>query len=121
MDGYSGLLQIPVNLVVLLLVRRECELSNAVAVELRSAELIQFLELFSFCKQRLKIGHSLDASPCARYVSAHGRIFICCGCHCANRIPLDTGRAEVPCSDKWIKTDKVVIQQSSIIKIPLCG
>lgn len=29
-----------------------------------------------------------------QYVSAHGRIFICCGCHCANRIPLDTGRAE---------------------------
>lgn len=29
-----------------------------------------------------------------QYVSAHGRIFICCGCHCANRIPLDAGRAE---------------------------
>lgn len=32
-----------------------------------------------------------------RYVSAHGRIFICCGCHCANRIPLEVGRTEVPC------------------------
>lgn len=32
-----------------------------------------------------------------RYVSAHGRIFICCGCHCANRIPLEVGRTEVSC------------------------
>eukprot|EP00434_Breviolum_minutum_P030320 symbB.v1.2.026820.t2/scaffold2709.1/size72633/3 len=29
-----------------------------------------------------------------QYVSAHGRIFICCGCHCANRIPLEVGRTE---------------------------
>lgn len=44
--GYSRLLHIPVDLVVLLLVRRECELSNAVTVELRSAELILFLNSF---------------------------------------------------------------------------
>ncbi|CAE7513957.1 unnamed protein product [Symbiodinium natans] len=30
----------------------------------------------------------------AQYVSAHGRIFICCSCHCANRIPMDAARAE---------------------------
>lgn len=29
-----------------------------------------------------------------QYVSARGRIFICCGCHCANRIPLEVGRTE---------------------------
>eukprot|EP00913_Durusdinium_trenchii_P032737 g30645.t1 len=29
-----------------------------------------------------------------QYVSAHGRIFICCTCHCANRIPLEIGRSE---------------------------
>ena len=46
MDKYSRLLHIPVDLVVLFLVRRECELSNAVTVELRSAELILFLNSF---------------------------------------------------------------------------
>eukprot|EP00931_Biecheleriopsis_adriatica_P080383 TRINITY_DN53745_c0_g1_i1.p1 TRINITY_DN53745_c0_g1~~TRINITY_DN53745_c0_g1_i1.p1 ORF type:complete len:299 (-),score=48.11 TRINITY_DN53745_c0_g1_i1:70-966(-) len=30
----------------------------------------------------------------AQYVTTHGRIFICCSCHSANRIPVDAPRAE---------------------------
>lgn len=30
----------------------------------------------------------------AQYVTLHGRIFICCSCHCANRIPTSMSRPE---------------------------
>lgn len=59
-----------------------------------------FWSWFSWCNTMQHHTFLLSISCFAalvRYVSAHGRIFICCGCHCANRIPLEVGRTEVPC------------------------